>query len=260
MAPAGAEMLGALGGVVRTVGIGDFVQAPEALLALPRVGAYDAPNVERILELRADLFITVASQAGATAHGRLSTLGIEVMALDTQTHDGVFRALADLGARIGAADRAAELAATMRMELTAVRQRAAALPRRKVLFVVDRDPLFVAGPGSHIDRMIEAAGGVNVAADAPNAYHRLSIEAALERLPEVIIDTSSNGASAPRGRLKGDWARWSILPAVRDDRVWQVDPSRLVIPGIRLPEMTRLMARLIHPEEFGEPAAAELAR
>jgi len=37
-----------------------------------------------------------------------------------------------------------------------------------------------------------------------------------------------------------------------------VDPSRLVIPGIRLPEMTLLMGRLIQPEAFGESSDEEL--
>ena len=36
-----------------------------------------------------------------------------------------------------------------------------------------------------------------------------------------------------------------------------MDPIRLVIPGPRLPQMTRLMGRLIHPEIFGEPSAAD---
>jgi hypothetical protein len=38
-----------------------------------------------------------------------------------------------------------------------------------------------------------------------------------------------------------------------------VDPLRLVIPGPRLPQMTRLMGRLIHPEIFGEPSPEDFA-
>jgi iron complex transport system substrate-binding protein len=129
-----------------------------------------------------------------------------------------------------------------------------------VLFVVGRDPLYVAGPGSHVDEMIELVGGTNVVHDVSAPYQRASMEAVLERMPEVIIDTSSNRQGAPRGRLRGDWSRWEFLPAVQQERVFWVDPSRLVIPGIRLPEMTTLMGKLIHPEAFGEPSDAELAK
>jgi iron complex transport system substrate-binding protein len=258
MAPAAAEMLEALDASQRVVGIGDFVSEPASLERLPRVGAYNAPSVERVVELRADLFLTSASQAATAAHRRLEGLGVTVVALDTSTFDGVFASLSELGRLLDRQHRARAVAEEMRGRLAAIRRTAAALPRRRVLFVVGRDPLYVAGPGSHIDEMIALVGGVNVAHDAPAPYHRVSVEAALERMPEIIIDASDNGPDAPRGRLNGDWARWDFLPAVRRERVFWVDPSRLVIPGIRLPEMTALMGKLVQPEAFGEPSAAEL--
>jgi iron complex transport system substrate-binding protein len=258
MAPAAAEMLEALGATGSIVGVGDFVGDPPAVKDLPRVGAYNAPNVERVLELRADLFLTSASEAAATAHGRLQALGLRVVALDTSTHHGLFSSLAELGRLLGLEERAGALEQRMRAELDAIRRTADGLPRRRVLFVVGREPLYVAGPGSHLDEMIALVGGVNVLHDATAPYQRVSMEAVLERMPEVIIDASDNRAGAPRGRLAGDWGRWPFLPAVREQRVWWVDPSRLVIPGMRLPEMTARIGRLIQPEAFGEPTAADL--
>lgn len=259
MAPAAAEMLEALEATDRVVGVGDFVREPAALARLPRVGAYNAPNVERVIELRAELFLTTRSEAATAAHRRLEALGIAVVALDTSTYEGVFRSLSELGALLGHEQRSIALEREMRERLDEIRRTAEGLPTRRVLFVVGRDPLYVAGPGSHIDEMIALVGGVNVLGDAKAPYQRVSFEAALERMPEVIIDTSDNATSAPRGRLNGDWGRWEFLPAVRERRVFRVDPSRLVIPGIRLPEMTALMGRLIQPEAFGEASDDELA-
>src|SRR6185295_17402749 len=127
-------------------------------------------------------------------------------------------------------------------------EQAAGVAPRRVLFVVGREPLFVAGPGSHIDEMITLVAGTNVFQDAGSPYERVSMEVALQRMPEVIIDTSDNRPGAERGRVPGTWARWGFLPAVRENRVWQIDPARLVIPGIRLPEMSALMGKLVHPE------------
>jgi iron complex transport system substrate-binding protein len=183
---------------------------------------------------------------------------VRVLALDTSTYDGVFGSLAAVGRELGEDERARILADGMRGALDDVRRQAAGVPRRSVLFVVGRDPLYVAGPGSHADEMIALAGGENVAHDTASPYARISLEAVLARMPQVIIDTSDNRPAAERGRIAGDWARWAFLPAVRDRRVWQVDPGRLVIPGIRLPEMTRLVGRLVHPEVFGEPEPGEI--
>lgn len=251
LAPAAAEMLDTLGVLDRVVGIGEFGPWPDGLAELPVIGGYDSPNPERVLELRCDAVVTAASDAGAAAHERLESLGVRVITLDTDTWDGVFDSLRRLGAEFGREDRAGAAAEAMRARLDEVARRAADLRRRRVLVVVGRDPLYVAGPGSHLDRLIELAGGVNVAGDPGPTYRRMSLEAVLERAPEVIVDTSDNGADAPRGRTLGAWERWGVLPAVRDRRVYHVAPGRLVIPGMRLPDMADLMARLIHPETFG---------
>lgn len=258
MAPAAAEMLDALGAIDRVVGVGDFVTAPETLSELPRLGAYNAPNVERVLSLEANLLITAAGEAAAPAHARLEQLGVTVLALDTSTYDGVFVAIGEVGDAVGRATEASRIVESMRVELDAIRRRAAGHPPRRVLFVVGRDPLYVAGPGSHIDEMIAAVGGTNVAYDAAAPYQQLSTEAVLERLPEVIIDTSDNRPDAPRGRVVGAWGQWEFLPAVSDDRVYHVAPEHLVIPGIRLAAMTRLVGRIVRPEIFGEPSTEEL--
>lgn len=259
MAPAAAEMLEALGALDRIVGIGDFVDRPASIEGLPRVGAYNAPNVERVLELEVDLFVSAASEAAVAAHEKLESYGVAVLPLDTSTYDGVFASLSELGARIGERERAREIEHSMREALRAVERRAAEGARRSVLFIVGRDPIYVAGPGSHIDEMIALVGATNVAHDVGAPYQRLSMEAVLERMPDVIIDTSDNRPDALRGRQAGSWGKWAFLPAVRDDRVFWVDPSLLVIPGIRLPEMTQLMGKIVQPELFGEPADGDLS-
>ncbi|HKQ62652.1 MAG TPA: helical backbone metal receptor [Candidatus Polarisedimenticolaceae bacterium] len=253
VAPAAAEIVDALGATRQIVGVGDFVSWPPSVTRLPRVGAYDAPSIEGILSLHTDLLISTLSRAASPTHRRLESLGVEVLELDTSTFDGVFASIRAVGRAIGREAVAAQRIERMETELDAIEKRAAGLPRPRVLFVVGRDPLYVAGPGSHVDEMIRRAGGTNVAADAATSYARVSLESVLERLPELIVDTSDNRPDAPRGQLSGSWSQWPFLPAVRDGRVWWIDPTRLVIPGVRLPEMTRLMAQLIHPEAFGTP-------
>ena len=257
MAPGAAEMLVALGQGDAIVAVGDFVLWPPALLSRPRVGAYDRPNEERLLELATTLYVTTRSQAGAATHTRLRSLGIDVLELDTSTMPGVLASFHTLGARLDRAARAADLVAAIERRLASVAARAAGLPRRRVLCVVGRDPLYVAGAGSHLDELIRIAGASNVAHDTRAPYQLLSLEAALARRPEVILDTSDNRPGALRGRAAGDWGTWPFLPAVAADRVYWLDPTQLAIPGPRLPEMAELVARLVHPERFGEPRPAD---
>lgn len=252
--------MGALGLLDRVVGIGQFGPWPETIADLQVVGGYDSPNLEQILTLEADLVLNVESQAARLAHGRLQAVGIEVMALDSSTYNGVFRSLKAVGDRFDRRKAAERIAARIRRDMAEVERLAKRLDKKRVLFVVGRDPVFVAGPGSHVDQLIRLAGGENIAGDLVSPYHQISLEAILERRPEVIIDTSDNNPGALRGRRNGAWGRWPFLPAVRDNRVYWIDPSQLVIPGIRLAHMARLVGKLIHPDVFGEPGPEDFQK
>lgn len=242
-APSAAEVLVALDLGERVVAVGSHGPWPGELAALESAGSFDRPDLERIVELETDLVINTASVAAAGGHERIERLGIAVESLDTSTFAGVFASLERVGVLFDRQERAAEIAGEMRAGLERVRVATADLPRKSVLFVVGRDPLYVAGPGSHVDELIRLGAGTNVAHDATSPYQQFSVEAVLERRPEVIVDTSGDA---------GYWDRWPFLPAVRDGSVYRVEPNVLVIPGIRLPEMARAMTELIHPGTFAQ--------
>jgi len=255
LSPSAAETLVALGAGDHVVAVGEWVDWPPELASRPRVGTYTAPNAERIVELGVDLVVTVDSVAGRRELAELAKLGVGSLALDTSTFEGARASIERLGGLVGRETEAAAILDDLDRRLDEIERRAAGAPRRAVLVAVGRDPLFVAGPGSHLDRLVRLAGGRNVMDDLGSPYAEVSFEAVLARAPEVIVDLSENGDRAIRGRTPGDWDRWPGLPAVREDRVHHVDPSRLSVPGIRLAEMAELVARLIHPERFGEPSS-----
>lgn len=259
MAPAAAETLVELGVADRIVAVGDFVDWPPAISRLPKIGAYDAPNAERLVELGVTHLFTAVSQAGRGEHAKLERLGIRVVALDTSTFSGTLAAIAQCGREVGRAREAGALLAAIEARIEAVRSRAAAAPRRRVLVAVGHDPVYVAGPGSHLDALVTLAGGENVAHDALSPYQMMALEAVLERAPEVIVDSADNRPENPRGLEAGFWGRWPFLPAVAAGRVAFVDPWQLLVPGPRLAEMAELMGRLVHPELFGAPRPEDFA-
>ncbi len=258
MAPAAAEILHSLGCLDLVVAVGDFVEWPPELTALPAIGAYNAPNIEQIMKLEVDLLVTAWSEAGLAAHNRLRGIGVEVLALHLDTFDGTLESIMSLGEVTGRAVQARNLVTEIREATDKVRVSVEGLQRRRVMVVVGTDPLYVAGPGSHLEAVVEAAGGVNIFSDALGPYQLVSLESAIERRPEVIIDVSDNRPGAVRGVESAGWARWAFIPAVREGRVYQVDPVRLTIPGPRIPEMIELMAKMIHPEVFGTVSLGEL--
>lgn len=253
LSPAAAETLALLGVADRVVAVGDWVTWPPEIAAKPKLGAYDEPSRERLLELGVDTLVTSASVAGRAGREELERLGIRVVEFETDTFAGALEGIETVGALVGREPQAARLVAGVRARVDAVATGVAGAPRVRALVVVGRDPLFVAGPGSFLDELVRLAGGENVAADAGAPWAMVSLEAMLARRPEVILDTSENRPGAPRGALAGEWARWPFLPAVAAGRVHFVDPALLAIPGPRLGEMAERMARFLHPERFGAP-------
>jgi iron complex transport system substrate-binding protein len=255
LAPAAAEVLASVGAAALVVGVGDWVGWPPELARRPRLGAYDTPSEERLLELGVDTLVTSASAAGRAERDAIARLGIRVVELDTATLAGTLASIEELGRVVDRASEAAALVGAIRVRLAAVETKAAGAPRRKVLVAVGREPLYLAGPGSHFDELVRLAGGENVAYDLGAPYALGSEEAMIARAPEVIVDSSDNRAGALRGAEAGSWRRWATVPAVAEGRVYHLDPVRLSIPGPRLGEMAELLGRLIHPELFGAPRA-----
>jgi iron complex transport system substrate-binding protein len=105
------------------------------------------------------------------------------------------------------------------------------------------DPAFgAAGEKSRTTTAEEiAAYAPEVIVLAPCGYYRADVLSALE------------GARLPRG--------WHELPAVREGRVWAVDAAAYFSrPGPRVVDGAEILARVIHPDIFGEPSEAEAVR
>ncbi len=139
-----------------------------------------------------------------------------------------------------------------------VSKKVAAQPRRKVMFVVGVDPLFLAGKGTFIDELIDASGGTNIAHDSISKYPQLGIEEVVARAPEVILFTALNLNPTPEQdrQAKKLWEKYPSIPAVKEGRIYGLIADHVTRPGPRSGLGVEEIARAIHPEVFGpgEPA------
>lgn len=255
-APSITETLFALGLGDRVVGVTTFCRYPPEAARKPKIGNYLRPDVEAILALRPDLVIAERS----LVRQALSLPGLELRLLEVEDEDlpGILKSIRAIGAATGADARAERLTAQIQAALDAVGRRTAKLSRPTVLFVVGRTPgrledLIAAGRGSYIDELIRLAGGRNAFGDAAVAYAKVNLEEVLARDPQVIVDIgemAQSGAVTERQQREVVrlWAQCGTLRAVRDRRIFVVAPDLFVVPGPRVAEAARQLARLLHPE------------
>lgn len=245
LAPSIARVALALGVQERVVGVDEYSARLPGFENVPSIGGLFNPDLERTIELRPTLVLSVKSAQQSAYMSTLRARGVRVVEIEVYTLDEVlasFETIAELFA-VPAAGRA--LAGSVRAEIAAVALRAEATPARTVVLVLERDPLYVAGGGAFTQALLEAAGGQNVFADLPAPYPRVSLEALAERAPELLIDSTvgADGGPLAAAEVREYWSRFSWVREVAP-----LDRSAVTLPGPELGAGARTLLAVIHPE------------
>ncbi|HHY59287.1 MAG TPA: cobalamin-binding protein [Clostridia bacterium] len=246
LSPAITEILFAIGAGDKIAGVTDYCEYPPEALAKPKVGGFEDPNMELIIELDPDL-IFVAAGIQEEFVQQFHNLGMAVVVLDAETVEEVLHNIQLAGLALGQVEEAGELVAQLAARINAVKETVAkAAHQPTVFFEVWDDPLMTAGPGSFIDDLIRLAGGRNIASDAAKRYAEFSLEVLLERDPEVYL--IQDHAHQPEDVMAR--AGYEGLSAVRNGRVAAVKDDWVTLPGPRIVDGLEAMAKILHPDLF----------
>jgi cobalamin transport system substrate-binding protein len=263
--PAVTEMLFAIGAGDRVVGVSSYDNYPPEVTSRERVGALIDPNIERILTLRPDLVIVYGTQQELIA--RLDRAGVPRFDYQHAGLADITVTLRRLGERIGLAQDADRVASRIERDIGDVRARVSGRPRPKTALIFGREAgslrsIYASAGVGFLHDMLEAAGGTDAFADVKSQNLQLSAETLLARAPEVIVEVSASAGWTPEKieRERRVWNALPSLPAVRTGRVYILADDRLSIPGPRVAEAIRLLARALHPTAFTSDAHPVIVR
>ncbi|MGI9953090.1 cobalamin-binding protein [Moorellaceae bacterium AZ2] len=255
LAPGNTEILFALGLGDKVVGVDDYSDYPPKAAEVPKVGGFSNPNVEKIVALQPDLVL--ATNMHEQAVRRLEEVGIPVAVVSPKSVEGVLQSIEWIGKMTAADERAAELVTDLESRMRKVEAVVEGIPQEKrpwVYYEVYSDPIMTAGPQTLIGQLIELAGGRNIAYDAQADYPEFSVEAIIERNPEVIIFPQWHGSESLTVEQVKSRNGWQQVRAIKNNRVFGVDANIISRPGPRIVEALEVLAKIIHPELFEEPA------
>jgi cobalamin transport system substrate-binding protein len=245
--PSITAFLFALGAGPRVVGVDDFSDEPAEAASREHVGGIKV-NFEKVVALKPDLVLSVKFSDGTIE--KLQSASLNVLVVDPQTVGDVSTTARLIGQAVGADGEA--LAASIKQKVNAVKTKTAgASARPRVYHEIDAtDPakIFTVGPGSYINDLIDIAGGTNVAGRASSAYPQLSAEEILRSDPEIIVLAADAYSSKPGDVVARQG--WSIIAAVKNNRIFTIDPNLINRPGPRVGEAAETYAKLVHPELF----------
>ncbi len=250
LAPSITETLFALGAGAEVVGVSDLSDFPPEARSIERVGSYMKPNVEVVVAHRPDLVIAVPSPGNREAVEALMSLGLRVLVVEEGSTIGdVLASITRVADECGRREAGRRLVEQLRERIAAVRRRVAPLPRVRVLMVVGENPLVAVGDGNLLDELLREAGADNVAASL-GRWPRLSVEFVVKSAPAVVIDSIMGDEAAADLSFYEDLR----LEAGKRGRIYAVRLDEVLRPGPRLGEGLERLARLLHPQAFGEPA------
>jgi iron complex transport system substrate-binding protein len=118
---------------------------------------------------------------------------------------------------------------------------------RKILWVVQREPLCVAGTDTFLNQLIQIAGGVNAIGQTTSQYPRISNEEVLRSPPEVIIEPVMDPAQSENQRATAVsfYKRFNSVPAVQNGRIYVIDGDLVSRLGPRLDETLQMISQCI---------------
>lgn len=272
--PSATEIVADLGLTDSLVGVSDECKWPSEVVGLPVVtaaridsstltsleidaavrsslaegGSLYTVDADLIEELAPDVILTqdLCAVCAVSSDDLASACPVDaaVISLDPRTYGDVVDSVRLLGARLGAVERAEEIAAAMVETAVETAALVRGLESRRVFFAEWIEPPFCAG--HWLPEMIELAGGRDVYGRAGLPSHATTWAAVRARDPELVVAGPCGfGVEQAAARARGVDVACRLV-AVDGDAYY----SR---PAPRLADGIRQLAHLFHPAHAPDP-------
>jgi iron complex transport system substrate-binding protein len=246
LSPAATEVLFAIGAGDQVAAVDKFSDYPPEAKTRQQLDAFE-PSVEAIAGAQPDL-VFVFYDPGNLVDG-LARAGLTVFFLETPTSvEGVLEQIRLLGQATGHPQEADELVATMQQAIGDIQEQVADVEQGPRLFHEVDNQLYTVAPASFVGSLYTILKAQNIAAGTDQAFPQLSQEAIIEADPEVIIlGDAAGGETAETVKARPGWGS---ISAVKNSRIYVIDPDIVSRPGPRLVDALGTLAQALYPERF----------
>ncbi|WP_243134823.1 ABC transporter substrate-binding protein [Acetobacterium wieringae] len=247
LSPATTEILFAVDAGNKVVGRTDYDNYPEAALAVPSIGDFNAPNVEKIIALTPDL-VLASDFISDDMRQQLEATGAKVLVFSPVSIDGVMNNIITIGEATNANNQASQVVTKMIADRQMIIDAVKTAATQKSVFI-DVGDFFSAGPGSMLDSMLTDINAKNIAADAATPWPQLSTEQIITSNPDVYISLYSTPE-----QIKAT-PGFDKIAAIKNNQIAYYEflsPNSDLVqrPGPRIVEGLALLAKDVYPELF----------
>ncbi len=240
LAPSLSEIVIELNSADLLVGVLDAGERPSAIKDVPSVGRYGQLDMERLLSLKPDLLLLWPGSVGPAQRDQLKRLNIPTFVAEPHSLEQLTAQIETIATQLGRPERGVARASELRQNLDKLHQRYRREAPLRVFYQVWDKPLYTVGGGQIISDALEVCGARNVFADLSLPAPQVSIEAVLQRDPEVILASDQPQLDA--------WRAWPQVAAVKHGQLLLVTDKGLERPSGQMIEATAKLCQLIAPD------------
>jgi len=241
LAPHATELLFAAGATNQVVGTVNYSDYPEAAKKIPVIGGYNKIDLESIIAMKPELVMIWPGGNSSDQLDAVKKLGLKVFVSEPVEFEDVVSSIRNMAMLLGTQQQAEKNATDYLQQLAELKKTYRNRSPVNVFYQVWNEPLMTINKGHLVSRIIELCGGVNVFADLPVLAPRVSIEAVMEKDPEVIIA----GMTEDRAIWLEQWQRWTGLQAVKNKHVYPIDAELVIRQTPRVIQGTRKMCEYL---------------
>lgn len=225
------ELLYLLGEENRIVGISAYTERPpQAKEEKPRVSAFINGNIKRIKELDPDLVIGFSDIQAQLSHDLVKE-GLNVLITNQRSLEEIFQTILMVGSLIGKSEQVSKLVESYKKKLNEIKERASSKPKLKVFFQEWDHPIITGI--RWVSELLEIVGAVDCFAHLKEkslAKDRIiSLHEVADAKPDLII---GSWCGKP---MDFEWVRtreeWKDIPAIKNDKIFEMDPAIILQPG-----------------------------
>jgi len=250
LAPNITEILFELGLGERIVAVSNDSDWPEQAKEKKKIGAFFRPSTEAVIACSPDLVITLWFSEQRSVAESLKRLKYNVVTIELQYMGQLAPAIKEIGRCTETEAAATELIERINTRLEQIRSKYASMPRPRVLWLIQDEPVRVAGRRTFINEIIELAGGQNAIGPTLMQYPQIGSEELLTSGAEVIIHSamSKDQITKEQQAAEAFWTKYPLLAAVQQKRIYVVDPDTTLRLGPRIVDGVELIGTLLHPD------------
>ena len=226
------ETLYLLGEERRIVGVSGYTVSSGARGGEPRVSAFTSARTDKDLALRPDLVIGFSDIQADIARD-LINLGLNVLVFNQRSVVEILGMIRTLAALVGATERGDKLIFELGAGLERIRGQASRFGVRPRVYFEEWDQPMISGIG-WVSELVGIAGGEDIFSElarSPGASGRIVTDAdeIVRRAPDIIFGSWCGKKFRPEAvRAR---AGWSVIPAVRDDQLFEIKSADILQPG-----------------------------